>query len=50
MSKFTSSIFCLWRTEQGIILNQRLLQSEIEAHAVSDPITPRYLYQLECQP
>ncbi len=38
-----------WRREQGIILDQRLLQSEIEAHAVSDPIAPLYIFQLECQ-
>ncbi len=38
-----------WRGEQLQILRQRNTQAEIEAHAVSDPIAPRYLFQLECQ-
>jgi len=39
-----------WRAEQFQILRQRNTQAEREAHVVSDPIAPQYLFQLECQP
>lgn len=39
-----------WRAEQFQILRQRNTQSEIEAHAVSDPIAPKYIFQLSCMP
>jgi len=35
----------IWRIDQDRIMAQRLPDAEIEAHAVSDPIAPRYLYQ-----
>lgn len=37
-----------WREEQKQILLQRLPNAEREAYRVSDPITPRYLFQAAC--
>ncbi|HYO06720.1 MAG TPA: hypothetical protein VER14_07035 [Phototrophicaceae bacterium] len=37
-----------WRKEQDLILRERLPRAEDEAHAVSDPIAPKYLFQKEC--
>ena len=39
-----------WRAEQFQILRQRNTQSEIEAHAISDQIAPKYIFQLPCMP
>ena len=39
-----------WRTEQNVILRERLRRAEREAYTVSDPIAPSYLFQRACLP